>query len=512
MAKKLVAVIDIGSLTARLKIYELAQKKKPKVIETIRKYTSIGVKALRSGALQTEQINEICDCLNNFEIKCREYKVSKIFCVATSALRDAGNRDVVLEQIKTKTGFKIDVLDNATERYFQNLAVRETMVNFKELVAEGTMFLDIGAGSMQATVYDKSEFVFSQNTVLGSLRISEMLSDIQKRTTHYEDVLEEFISQDLDDYHAVEPKGITYKNLIAFGGETGFIKLLAGKGFSESVLMTKKEFMKVYEYLLHTRPSDITLDNSIPSNVAPLLLPAALIIKKMLEYTGLNSVYLPIASLSEGIVFDYAFRNLDYKPANDPMNDLISGARNIAKRYKSDKKHIEFVENAALEIFDASTKCTGLRDRERLLLQLSCILHEIGKFINAKNHNAAAHMLIEYLELVGVDNNELDIIGLVVRLYPRENPYSDSFYLALPADKKVLVSKLTAILRLADALDSSHRQKINKINVHLQNDELNIICNTTHDCSFEEWSFEHRRNLFEEIIGIKSTIKIRRQV
>lgn len=512
MAKKLVAVIDIGSLTARLKIYELAQKKKPKVIETIRKYTSIGVKALRSGALQTEQINEICDCLNSFEIKCREYKVSKIFCVATSALRDAGNRDVVLEQIKTKTGFKIEVLDNAMERFYQNMAVKETMTNFKDLVSEGTMFLDIGAGSMQATVYDKSEFVFSQNTVLGVLRISEMLSDIQKRTTHYEDVLEEFIAQDLDDYHAVEPKGITYKNLIAFGGETGFIKVLAGKGFSDSVSITKKEFMKVYEYLLHTRPTDITLDNSIPSNVAPLLLPAALIIKNMLDYTALNSVYLPTASLSEGVVFNYAYKNLEYKPAIDPMNDLISGARNIAKRYKSDKKHIEFVEKAALEIFDASTKCTGLRERERVLLQVSAILHEIGKFVNAKSHNDAAQFLIEYLDLIGIDRNELDIIGHVVRLYPRENPYSDASYLEMTAEKKVLVSKLTAILRLGDALDSSHRQKINKITVHFQNDELSIICNTTNDCSFEEWSFEHRRNLFEEIIGIKSTIKVRRQV
>ena len=356
------------------------------------------------------------------------------------------------------------------------------------------------------------EFVFSQNTVLGALRISELLSDIQKRTTHYEDVLEEFIAQDLDDYHAVEPKGITYKNLIAFGGETGFIKLLAGKGFSESVSISKKEFMKVYEYLLHTRPSDITLDNSIPSNVAPLLLPAALIIKNMLEYTGLNSVYLPIASLSEGVVFDYAYRTLDYKPAIDPMNDLISGARNIAKRYKSDKKHIEFVEKAALEIFDASTKVTGLKERDRLLLQLSAILHEIGKFVNAKSHNDVAQFLIEYLELIGIDSTELDIIAHVVRLYPRENPYSDASYLELLPEKKVLVSKLTAILRLADALDSSHRQKISKTLVHLQNDELTISCNTTSDCSFEEWSFEHRRNLFEEIIGIKSIIKIRRQV
>lgn len=512
MAKKLVAVIDVGSITARLKIFELGQKKKPKEIETVRKYTSIGTQSLRSGALQTEQINEICDCLNQFEIKCREYKVSRIFCVATSALRDAGNREVVLEQIKIKTGFRVEVLDNSMERFYQNIAVKETMPDFKEIVSQGTMILDIGAGSMQATVYDKSEFIFSQNTVLGSLRISEMLSDLQKKTTHYEDVLEEFIAQDLDDYHAVEPKGITYKSLIAFGGETGFIKRLAGKGFSDTVVLSKKEFMKVYEYLLHTRPTDLTLNDSIPSGIAPLLLPAALIVRNMLEYTGLDEIYFPTASLSDGVVYSYAVRNMEYKPAIDPLSDLISGARNIAKRYRTDRKHIEFVEKAALEIFDASLKYTGLKPRDRFLLQLSAILHEVGKFVHAKSHNDAAHSLIKYTELIGLDGNELDIIGLVVKLYPRENPYDDPFYTNLPSEKKVLVSKLTAILRIADALDSSHRQKINKLNVSLHGDELTIICNTASDCSFEKWSFDHRSDLFEEVIGIRSVIKIRRQV
>ena len=55
-------------------------------------------------------------------------------------------------------------------------------------------------------------------------------------------------------------------------------------------------------------------------------------------------------------------------------------------------------------------------------------------------------------------------------------------------------------------------QKINKFNVHLQGDELNIICNTTNDCSFEKWSFDHRSDLFEEVIGIKAILKVRRQV
>ena len=121
------------------------------------------------------------------------------------------------------------------ERYYQTLAVQAIYPDFAKIISNGTMILDIGSGSIQASVYDKSEFVFSQNLLLGSLRISGMLQDLQSKTIHYDEVAEEFIAQDLDDYHAVEPKGIIYKNLIAFSGEMGYIKQLAGYGPMSSV-------------------------------------------------------------------------------------------------------------------------------------------------------------------------------------------------------------------------------------------------------------------------------------
>lgn len=512
MAKKLVAVIDIGSLTARLKIFEVGSNGKPKEIEAVRRITSLGTKSYRSGVIESSQLDEICECLNAFAIKVKEYRITNVFCVATSALRDAGNRDVVIEQIRIRTGFKVEILDNSMERFYQNLAVMETMPEFRTLVNNGTMILDIGSGSLQATVYDNSDFIFSQNMVLGSLRIYEMLSDLQNKTTHYEDVLEEFIAQDLNDYHAVEPKGIVYQSLIAFGGELGSIKKLAGLDPNDACVMNKAAFLKVYEYLLNTRPTDLTLNDKIPSNVSPLLLPAALIIKNMLEYTGVDKIYLPHASLSDGVIYDYCHRSCGYKYVINPEDMLVRAARNVAKRYKTDKKHIEFVEKVALQIFDESSKYSGLKERDRLLLRLSAILHECGKFVHAAGHNEAAYALIRYTDLIGLNSDELDTIALVVRLYPQENPYSIFEYQNLPSHKKVLISKLTAMLRLADAIDASHRQKARKISVNLYPDNLHISIDAVSDMSFEVWSFEHRSELFEQVIGIEPQIRIRRQL
>lgn len=510
MGKSLVAVIDIGSLTARLKIYEIGSKGTPKEIETVRMFTSLGTRSYVSGFIEAEQLEEICDCLRAFDIKCKEYRISRVLCVATSALRDARNRDVIVEQIRIRTGFRIEVIDNSMERFYQNMAVRESMPEFKNLIKEGTMILDIGASSLQATVYDKSDFIFSQNMVLGSLRIYEMLSDLQSKTTHYEDVLQEFIAQDLDDYHAVEPKGIVYKSLVAFGGELGFMKRLLNMTPNENSILTKAQFLEVYDYLFKNTPQDLSLNDHIPTNIAPLLLPSAMIIKNMLEYTGVDTVYLPQASLSDGIIYNYCSKYSGYKLAMKPEDDLIRAARNVAKRYKSHKKHIEFVENTAMDIFDASAKITGLTNRDKLLLRLSAILHESGKFVHARAHNDAAYALIKYTDLIGLNSEELDIVALVVRLYPKQNPYENNYYQKLNPAKKVLVSKLTAILRIADALDASHKQKSKNITVQLDPESLHISCGSAEDMSFEMWSFEHRSGLFEEVIGIKPELRIRR--
>lgn len=510
MAKSLVAVIDIGSLTARLKIYEIGSKGTPKEIETVRMFTSLGTRSYVSGFIEAEQLEEICDCLRAFDIKCKEYRISRVLCVATSALRDARNRDVIVEQIRIRTGFRIEVIDNSMERFYQNMAVRESMPEFRNLIKEGTMILDIGASSLQATVYDKSDFIFSQNMVLGSLRIYEMLSDLQSKTTHYEDVLQEFIAQDLDDYHAVEPKGIVYKSLVAFGGELGFMKRLLNMTPNENSILTKAQFLEVYDYLFKNTPQDLSLNDHIPTNIAPLLLPSAMIIKNMLEYTGVDTVYLPQASLSDGIIYNYCSKYSGYKLAMKPEDDLIRAARNVAKRYKSHKKHIEFVENTAMDIFDASAKITGLTNRDKLLLRLSAILHESGKFVHARAHNDAAYALIKYTDLIGLNSEELDIVALVVRLYPKQNPYENNYYQKLNPAKKVLVSKLTAILRIADALDASHKQKSKNITVQLDPESLHISCGSSEDMSFEMWSFEHRSGLFEEVIGIKPELRIRR--
>lgn len=512
--KQLLAVIDLGSLSLRLKIFELSPEMAPKEIESARRYLSLGARTYRHGILSSEQVANLCEVLSGFVLKLKEYRIpkSRTICVATSAFREANNRAVVLEQIRLKTGLVVEVLDNAKERYFHNLAVKECQPHFASIIEQGTMMLDIGAGSMQATVYDHSDFVFSQNTVLGSLRISELLSDVARQTTHYAETLEEYISQDLEDYHAIEPRNISYKNLIAFGEDIGFIKDLAGMSPREYCFLSKEQFLSVYDALIKISPADLIMDKEIPKDTAPLLLPTAMMIKKMLEYTDAKGVHLPAASLTDGVMYDFAEKEMHYNLVVSPKKDLLSGARHLARRYHSDHKHTEHVENSALVIFDCTRRIHGMGEREKTMLQLAAILHEVGKYVHISNPFESTFNIICKTELVGMATADREIVAYVAFFYANPDMIHETAFQALDDEKKTLVLKLTAILRICDALDASHKQKMRNLSLTVTSDSVTISGESRLDMTYEKWVFNKQNELFFDVYAIKPILHLRRQI
>lgn len=510
--KRTIAIIDIGSLSIRLKIFELAVKENPKEIESVRRFLSLGAETYRRGLIAADQIAELCEILAGFVLKMKEYRISDSICVATSAFREAKNRDFVVEQIRLRTGIEVKILDNAQERYYHNLAVKELMNGIEKIIQSGTLILDIAAGSIQSTVYDKSEFVFSQNMLLGSLRVSELLSDLERQTAHYASVLEEFISHDLEDYHAVEPKGINFQNMIAFGSDIGFIKGLSGLSPREYCFLPRKRFLETYDYLLKTKPEDLILSRNIPSATANLLLPTALIIKKNLEYTGLDGIHMPAASLCDGVMYQYAWEKMNFSLKMDPVNDTISAVRHISKRYRYDKKHAEQVEKNALTIFDSTRRQHGMTDRDRLLLQLAAIMHEVGKYIHVTNHSSRSYQIIHTTEIIGLNRDEREIVAYTAKFYTQPDLFSDRYFQYLPADQRITISKLTAILRMADAMDASHRQKIKNLSIVSLADTLSINFDCNEDLTYEQWAFGIKTDLYKQVFGAIPVLKPRRQV
>ncbi|NCA98420.1 MAG: HD domain-containing protein [Clostridia bacterium] len=512
MAKKrTIAALDVGSHEITLKIAQLERTGLPLELETVRQTLAIGTDTYRTGEISDETVRELVAVIERMAGKIREYKVTQVFAVATSAIREARNRQVVLDQIDRIFRHPIQVLSNAQERYFHSLATIAHWPPFTDQIKEGTLVLDLGSGSIQVTVFDKGAFLFSQNMRLGALRIRELLSDLERRTADFGRLMEDYISTDLENYRALEPKGTTYKNLVVLGADTSFMKLLAGLAPDQPASLSANQIEAIYRKLLITTPAELSMNYDIPGENASLLLPAAILIQKFIDFTGVKTISMPVASLSDGLLVEMVRLHGHIELSHDPDDDILHAARQMVRRYQSNKRHVQQVEQAAARIFDATRRLHRLGARQRLLLQLASLLHDTGKFINMNHHKIRSYHIILSTEIIGLSDEEQRQVAWVARFYSGTVGYHEPGFEELVPKAQLEVLKLAAILRLADSLDASHRQAVTIEDISMDDDNLFLHISSPEDLTLVQWSFEHKSPLFRTVFGVTPRIKVRRK-
>ena len=120
---EIVAAIDVGSNYLRMSIAELYQDGKIVILEDIIQRNNIGRDTFSEGRISTETIKDTCDALKGFTMLMKDYRIKNYRAIATSGIREADNRDFILEQIRLSTGIEVKIINNAQERFFMYKAL-----------------------------------------------------------------------------------------------------------------------------------------------------------------------------------------------------------------------------------------------------------------------------------------------------------------------------------------------------------------------------------------------------
>ena len=219
-------------------------------------------------------------------------------------------------------------------------------------------------------------------------------------------------------------------------------------------------------------------------------------------------------STNDGLCYDYGVGNKLIKSKHNFDEDILAASRNIAKRYKSNMPHIKNMEEMTLQIFDRMKKIHGLGQRERLLLQISVILHNCGKYISLTNVAECAYNIIMTTEIIGLSHAERRIIANVVKYNTLDFEYDDDRAggTSITREEYLVIAKLTAILRVANALDRSHKQKFKNYTVTLKGDRLQITVDSQEDLTLEKGTLAEKADFFEEVFNIYPVVKQRKKM
>ncbi len=506
MAVTTFAAIDIGSYEVSMKIFEMSRRIGFREINDVRYQLELGRGTYAVGRLEMETVDELCEILNDFKRMMADFGVESWRACATSSLRELKNPTIILEQIYQRTGIRVEILSNAEQHFLGYKSIAAIESGFKKAIQKGTAILDIGGGNLQVSLFDKDALVLTQSIRMGSLRIRQRLKDLEKTTPHYDRLVEEFIRNDLMSFQRLYLKDKEISNLILMGD---FLTDTIFQEKSGENIITKTEFLKKYDSIVNMSDYDLADSMGLEPEYASLIIPNMVIIRNFIELFQAEALWIPGVSLLDGIAYDYAEKNKYLKSAHNFENDILVASRNIARRYSSGKDHLTGTCDLALDIFDSTKKIHGMGKRERLLLQISVLLHDCGKYISMTDVAEYSYQIIMATEIIGLSTEERQVIASVVRYNTKEFGCYEEINreTAMSREEYLLTAKLAAILRLANAMDRSHYQKVKALNVKLKDRTLYLIIDSVKDVSLELGLLKDKTEFFESVFGIRLVMK-----
>jgi len=512
MSIKIFAAINVGSSEVELKIYEISGKKQIHVLDHVLTIIELGSDTYSKGVIGYDLVNELCSVLKKFKLKMDEYQVTSYVAYGTSALREAANKELILDQIKIRTGLNVKIISNAEQNFLIIKSVAHRLDNFAKLIQEGVLVLALGAGSLQLSLFEAGAFKFSQNILIGALRIREILSVLESKAIDFVSIMEDYISNEIGALKKIQLKDKKIKHIIVVGEEFSSIIDYVSTAKNKEFL-TILQFNKIYQKLLKSTPTEIAGKYGIPYEIATVIIPSSIVYRQIINETTAETLWEPRAGLCDGIAIDYSEISGSSRRGNTYDMDIISVVRNIADKYNCDTNHINNVETLALDIFDGIKRLSGLDSRQRLLLQIAAILHDCGGYINTANSVMSTYHIVNETEIIGLSDKEKEIVAKVILYHGKDTVSACEIHKgSMSHDAYIIMIKLTGILGITNGMDRSHKQKIKKIRTTIKEDELKISADTIYDITLEQDIMQSKAALFEEIYGIKPVLKQKRKM
>jgi exopolyphosphatase / guanosine-5'-triphosphate,3'-diphosphate pyrophosphatase len=240
---------------------------------------------------------------------------------------------------------------------------------------------------------------------------------------------------------------------------------------------------------------------------ADVLVPASIVLQKIVKQAGVDEVLIPRVGLKDGLLIDMV-EELYGEKKYSPRDQVMTSAMQVGRRYAFDESHGTTVARLAVKLFDETRHLHNLNLEQRLLLEVAALLHDIGTFVNVLEHHKHTQYLLLATPLIGLSESQMAIVANVARYHRKSFPKpAHEEYIALSPKERMIVSKLAALLRLADAMDNEHGAKVHDFRVEYNKPKFLIELQGEGDLLLEKWALMKKASLFEEVFSVKVTLE-----
>ncbi|MBV8942289.1 MAG: Ppx/GppA family phosphatase [Solirubrobacterales bacterium] len=506
-----VAVIDLGSNSWRLVVFSYGRggrwwKRTDELYEDVR----IGAGLAASGRLSVKAIARGLETLSVFARFCRANGLGRedVHAVATSAIREAANKEQFLRVAQARSGLRIDVLSEDEEAWLGYVAAANTST-----LRDGIV-LELGGGSLQLIrvaarqAYERPSFALGAVTLTEELlpgRAPARASELKAVRARTRDTLArlEWLRAGVGATQNGGSPGVGAGNLenrlVGLGGSVRNLAAAAmhASGFRDlgvqGYVMTRKALAELVGTLAALPVRKRRTVYGIKPGREDIVLAAALVIEAVVDLGGFQGIEVTEAGLREGVFFARAL--FDGESGRSPLFEDVRRAAviNLAVQYESDMAHVEHVARLSMQMFDSLGEQEVIHPRpgERELLWAAAMLHDVGVSVDYDDHHKHSEYLILAAELPGFDPRERALIARIARFHRKGIPrLGELASLTRPGDKE-LVSRCAVIVRLAEHLERGHDQAVSQVELSADGEGVGLhVDGHEESVALPRWSVE----------------------
>jgi exopolyphosphatase/guanosine-5'-triphosphate,3'-diphosphate pyrophosphatase len=496
MAERRLAVVDLGSNSFRLVVFTWVENGWWKRTDEIHEVVRIGAGLDAAGSLQPEPMARALETVELYAHFCRASGIEDVRAVATSAIRDATNRDEFLE----RAALEVEVLSTEEEAFYGYLAAINTTT-----LSDGVA-LDLGGGSMQLTRVEDRRATDMRSWPLGAVRMTERFLARERVKPKHLKALRQHVADSLEDApwltgHDGTLAGIggTVRNLAAAAELAQDLPSFGVQGFP----LKRKWLSALVDRLAELSPAERAKVPGIKPERGDLILAGALVVECVMEAGEFDTLEVTEAGLREGVFFASLLADRDPPLFADVRESAV---RNLAAQYHADAAHTEHVATLALHMWDALDHDHDPAERE--LLWAGAMLHDIGTAIDYDDHHKHSRYLILNAGLPGFSPRETALIGQMARYHRKGSPTLGAFESLARKGDEELLARCAAVLRVAEQLERSRDQAVHDVRVAVDDGRVELVLEAHEDVTIARWAALKQRDLFEAAFGKRLEISV----
>jgi len=464
-----IAAIDAGSNAVRLSVARAYSALDIEPLHTERYPLRLGESVFVRHRFSEETFKKGVKAFRHLRGIMDEFGVTQYRAVATSASREARNRNAFVRHIKQKAHIELEVIGGAEESRLG----REAVIAALGPENSPRCIIDLGGGSLEISILREHAVEHSAQLPAGAVRLMTTLNIPGVIRPPQAEQVRRYIRALLESRLPSRPN-LGESIAVAVGGNAETLATVApGPRLHGLPTLQLPLLRERLADILGRDLRDRMKTYGVRRDRADVMGIAAVTLITLGRYLNIRTLMIPVVGVREGLLQEIArdaFSRKEPHRYNAEARQLLVGARSFARRLEYDQRHAEHVRELSILLFDQLQPLHHLPAQSRVLLEAGALLHDVGHMVSHRGHHKHGEYLTLNGDIPGLEGRDRAVVAALVRYHNRKSEPAGhhSAYSSLNNNDKRIARRLAAILRIAEALDHSHRQRVMNLRASFQ--------------------------------------------